>query len=343
MRKGRDLIEASRAFAAENPVRSWWYVVSTIGLLAGAAIALAQPVFWPLRLALSVLTGLTIVRGFILYHDYMHGALLRGSSLARMVLYPLGVLVMTPPKVWRETHNYHHAHTAKLVGSNIGSFATMTTQQWAEATPAQRRHYKLVRHPLTVLFAYFTVFMSEMCLMSFVRSPRKRWDSLIALLFNWAMTALIIATLGLPAFFFAYFLPLFVACMTGAYLFYAQHNFDGLHIQKREDWSYERAALESSSYMETGPVMGWFTGNIGYHHVHHLNPTIPFYRLPEAMAAIPELQGAGCTRLCLRDIASNFRLKLWDCSQGRMVGYPQAAARTRPPACAGGGQPVPSA
>lgn len=325
MRTGRDLIEATHEFMPESRLRSWWYLLSTTAILLALMFAAAQPIFWPLRLALALAAGLCCVREFILYHDYMHGALLRGSRLARVLLYPFGIFVMTPPKVWRETHNYHHNHTAQLVGSNIGSFATMTTQQWREATPAQRRHYKLVRHPLTVLFAYFTVFMMEMLLMSFLRAPRKRWDSLVALLANWAATAFLIVNFGVAVFFFAYFLPLFVATATGAYLFYAQHNFDGLQIQRREEWAYDRAALRSSSYMETGPLLSWFTGNIGYHHVHHLNPTIPFYRLPEAMARIPELHCAGKTRLTPSEIAANFRLKLWDCERGRMVGFPPVA------------------
>jgi omega-6 fatty acid desaturase (delta-12 desaturase) len=322
LRVGRDLIEASKAFAPESRLRSWWVLLSTTAVLIGAYALCWQPLFWPVRAALAVFAGLVTVREFILYHDYIHGALLRGSRLARVILYPFGVFVMTPPRVWRETHNYHHSHTAQIVGSNIGSYATMTTRQWAEATPAMRRYYKLVRHPLTVLFAYFTAFMLDMCLMSFLRSPRKRWDSLLALVANWAATGFIVWKFGFAVFFFGYFLPLFVAQATGAYLFYAQHNFDGLHIQPREDWAYDRAALESSSYMPTGPVMQWLTGNIGYHHVHHLNPTIPFYRLPEAMAAIPELQVAGVTRLTPADIVANFRMKLWDPDQGKMVGYP---------------------
>src|SRR5207302_9464338 len=112
----------------------------------------------------------------------------------------------------------------------------MAVGQWAEATPAQRRHYKLVRHPLTVLFAYFTAFMLDMCLMSFLRSPRKRWDSLLALLVNWALSALIVWKFGVGPFFFGYFLPLAIAHGLGAYLFYSQHNFEGLYIQKREEW-----------------------------------------------------------------------------------------------------------
>jgi omega-6 fatty acid desaturase (delta-12 desaturase) len=323
VRQGRDLIESTRAFMTESPARSWWAVLSTAGLLIAALAALSQPLFWPLRLTLSVATGLLVVRQFVLFHDYMHGALLRGSKVARVIFYPFAIHAMTPPKVWRETHNYHHAHTAQLVGSSIGSFATMTTQQWQEATPAARARYKLIRHPLTVLCAYFTIFMFDMCLMSFLRSPRKRWDSAVALLFNWGMTALLLWKFGVAVFFFAYFLPLFTATAVGAYLFYAQHNFEGLVIQKRESWCYDRAALLSSSFMELGPVLTYLTANIGYHHVHHLNPCIPFYRLPEVMAAVPELQDPKRVRLTAPVIAQSFDLKLWDPQLNRMVGYPE--------------------
>jgi omega-6 fatty acid desaturase (delta-12 desaturase) len=324
LRCGRDLVEASKCFTPESRLRSWWVLLSTTLLLVASLALLWRPLFWPLRLALAAFAGLVTVREFILFHDYMHGAILRGSKLARVILYPFGIFVMTPPRVWKETHNYHHNHTAQLVGSNIGSFATMTLSQWALATPAERRHYRIVRHPLTVLFAYFTAFMLDMCLMSFLRSPRKRWDSLLALFANWAATIVIVRNFGFAVFVFGYFLPLFIAHATGAYLFYAQHNFDGLVIQPREQWAYDRAALQSSSYMPTGPLLSWLTGNIGFHHVHHLNPTIPFYRLPEAMAAIPELQVPGITLLTPRDIAANFRMKLWDPERQRMVGYPRA-------------------
>jgi omega-6 fatty acid desaturase (delta-12 desaturase) len=146
---------------------------------------------------------------------------------------------------------------------------------------------------------------------------------LLALVVNIAASATIITLAGWTMFFYAFFLPLFVAFATGAYLFYAQHDFPELHVQPRERWEYTRAALESSSYMKLGSVMHWFTGNIGYHHVHHLNPAIPFYRLPEAMAAIPELQNPrGTTSLSPRDIARCFAVKLWDPATQQMVGYP---------------------
>ena len=324
MRTGRDLIDATRPFAAEKPHLSWWYVLSTLSVLAAGTLAAAQPMPWPLRLSLALFNALVIVRAFILYHDHLHGALLHRSLLAKALLYPIGYFVMAAPNVWRETHNYHHAHTAKLVGSNIGSYAMMSVEQWRASTKLQRLRYAFIRHPLNILVAYFTAFMLEMGLLSFLRSPRKRWDSLVAVLLNWAISAFLWVRFGPDVFFFCHFLPLAFATSMGAYLFYAQHNYGDAHIQPRENWSYNRAALESSSYMEMGPVMHWFTGNIGYHHVHHLNPGIPFYRLPEAMAAIPELQGTGATSLSPREIARCFGLKLWDPDKGRLVGYPEA-------------------
>jgi omega-6 fatty acid desaturase (delta-12 desaturase) len=107
----------------------------------------------------------------------------------------------------------------------------------------------------------------------------------------------------------------------GAYLFYAQHNFPAVELRDEAEWSYVHAALHSSSFIRMGRLMRWFTGNIGYHHVHHLNARIPFYRLPEAMAGIAELQSPRDTSLALRDVAACLRLKLWDRDQNRLVPF----------------------
>jgi omega-6 fatty acid desaturase (delta-12 desaturase) len=205
---------------------------------------------------------------------------------------------------------------------------------WARMNPRERLMYKAIRHPLTILFGYFTIFMFGMCLSSFVRAPKRNWSSGLAILINWVLTGLVIWLFGFEVFFFAFFLPIFIACASGGYLFYAQHNFPEIEIQPRETWSYTRAALESSSYMKTGRLMGWFTGNIGYHHVHHLNPRIPFYRLPEAMAGVPELQAPRTTSLSLSDIVACFRLKIWDPKVGKMVGYPREDAQVETEATA---------
>jgi acyl-lipid omega-6 desaturase (Delta-12 desaturase) len=195
---------------------------------------------------------------------------------------------------------------------------------WKQLTPRERWMYKAVRHPLTIFFAYFTVFMWGMCVASFQRNPKKNWDSILAVAIHVAAWPVLIVFAGWPVFLFSYFIPVFVATMLGAYLFYAQHNFPDMNVQPRDQWEYSRAAMESSSYMKTGPVLAWLTGNIGFHHVHHLNPNIPFYRLPEAMEKIPELQNPlGTTGLSPRQIVACFEQKLWDQESGRMVGYPE--------------------
>lgn len=331
-RSPKELLAASKAFQEENRARSWFHFVETwtvFGLLMAVisgALAPLHPVLgalW-LRVPLAVLEGLVVVRLFILYHDYMHLAYLRGSSVAKWIFYAYGVYVMTPPNAWRQSHNYHHAHTAKIVGSHVGSYLMVTTDMWAKMSPKERSQYKMLRHPALIFFAYFTVFAIGMCWSPFRRNPQKNWDSLLALAVQLAGNVAVFFFFGWDVWLCAWFLPLFVATMAGAYLFYAQHNYPEMNVQPRETWEYTRAALESSSYMKLGPVMHWLTGNIGYHHVHHLNPGIPFYRLPEAMAGIPELQQPlGTTTLWPRDIVRCFQQKLWDQEQGKMVGYPE--------------------
>lgn len=321
-RTGRELLAAAKEFASESRARSWFHVVETLAVMGGLLAATAYAPAWWMKLPLAVLAGFVAVRMFILYHDFQHFAILRGSTLASVIMGIYGVYVLTPPNVWRQTHNYHHAHTAKIVGSHVGSYLMVTTDIWEKMSAKERLVYKAYRHPLTVFFAYFTVFFYGMCISSFLRQKRKNWDSLVAVLVHAGAAVVIPWQFGFEAYFFVWLLPIFVATMVGAYLFYAQHNYEDIHVQPRESWEYTRAALESSSFMEMNPVMHWLTGNIGYHHVHHLNPTIPFYRLPEAMAAIPELQNPGKTSLHPREIVRCFSLKLWDPASGRMVGYP---------------------
>jgi omega-6 fatty acid desaturase (delta-12 desaturase) len=121
--------------------------------------------------------------------------------------------------------------------------------------------------------------------------------------------------------FWSLMLPLVLATGLGSYLFYAQHNFPGAQFQDEDSMDFVTAALTTSSYIPMNPVLRWFTGNIGYHHVHHLNAHIPFYRLPEAMAHLPELQTPGVTSLNPVSIYRCLRLKLWDPQKQRMVGY----------------------
>jgi omega-6 fatty acid desaturase (delta-12 desaturase) len=321
--EGNELVAVTRRFAAEDRAKSWGYLISTFAVLAlTTAVAGAAP-WLALRLAGSVVSGLVIVRVFILAHDFHHAAILRKSKVAGAIFTVYGLLVLTPARAWRQTHNYHHANTAKIVGGQIGSFPVMTTEMWKRAPRGKRFAYAAARHPLTILFGYVTIFLLGNCVAAFVRNPKENWDSAAAPVLHGLVAFALAYFFGIGVAITAFVLPVAIACAAGGYLFYAQHNFPGIHLQPRQTWTFARAALESSSYLAMGPVMSWFTGEIALHHVHHLNAAIPFYRLREAMAAIPELQIAPGTSLRPRDVVACLRLKLWDPAAQKMVGYPE--------------------
>ena len=325
MRTGPELIVATKAYAQDVSSKSWWEVLSTGFLFA---VALAGTV-WNFHLAAklfcSVLSGLLMMRFFVIYHDQQHHAILPRSRVAEALMRGFGVLMLSASSVWRSSHNHHHNHNSKLRGSHIGSFPIMTSAQFLKSSPKERSLYMAMRHPLTILFGYFTTFLYGMCVAPFLDDPKEHWDCLLALLLHIAIGVALFFWKGWEAVLLTQTLPHFVTYAVGTYIFYAQHNFPSVSFNEKAGWTYEKAALESSSYLRTGRIMAWFTGNIGYHHVHHLNAKIPFYRLPEVMAAIPELQSPKITSFHPLEIARCLRLKVWDVGAQRMTGVPDAA------------------
>jgi len=320
MLNGKELILATKPFAREIRYKSWLYTCSTlILLLLSLAGTLLMPHF-SLQLCCSILSGLLIVRMFVIYHDHQHHTILHRSWLANLIMTGFGIYVLAPTSIWKRSHDHHHKHNSKLFSADIGSYPIFTRKKFQSLPAGQQRTYLAIRHPLTIAFGYLSMFLLGMCLKPFLSSPRKHIDSLLALMLHIAATVLVILLMGWQSWLFFIFIPFFVACGIGAYLFYAQHNFPGVSFNTNEDWCYHEAALLSSSYIEMNPVMAWFTGNIGYHHIHHLNARIPFYRLPETMKAIPALQQPKTTSLRVRDIYACFQLKVWDADSKKMVG-----------------------
>ena len=170
------------------------------------------------------------------------------------------------------------------------------------------------------LFSYIFAFVLGTCIRSLVASPRRHWDSLLALIFHYALMVVLVIATGWQLMFLGFLLPMVISHAIGSYLFYAQHNFPSATFEDKNGWTYIKAALNSSSYMKMNPLMEWFTANIGYHHIHHVNAKIPFYRLPEAYRAIPELQKAKETSLNPGEIIRCFQLKVWDAEKREMVG-----------------------
>jgi omega-6 fatty acid desaturase (delta-12 desaturase) len=318
MLTNKDLLIASRKFAHENRRRSWWHVCSTLAVaLALAAIACSE-LHWGTRVLTSGLLGLVIVRIFVLYHDYQHGTILRRSWAGKVLMDVVGLAMLTPPSGWNRSHNHHHAHNSKLSAPDIGTYPLMTVDQYRNAGRAQKALYLVQRHPVTMGLGYLTVFLYGMCIRPFLANPRRHWDGALSVLCHGALLFWF-GWNGMDDLVCAALLPSAFASAIGAYLFYAQHNYPGVQLQPASGWEYTNAALDSSSYIQMGPLMSWFTANIGYHHVHHLNPRIPFYRLPEAMRALSALQTPGTSSLGTADIRGCLRLKLWDPDTQRLV------------------------
>lgn len=328
-RTHRDLGQLTRNFAREDLKLSWRLWLETWAVLLVAIVGTLLPVSIWIRGLFSVLMGLTTVRLFIFYHDYLHGALFRGDSKAKIPMWIYGILTLNPPNVWKRSHNYHHQNNAQIATASIGSFPVMTVEQYQSSSLWERALYLAARHPITIFLGYVPIFILGMCLKSYLTDPRRHWDSGVALVVHFAILGLL-SLAGWDVVLLTFVIPQSIACGLGAYLFYIQHNFPGVLLKPRTEWTYAFAALHSSSYMMGNPFVHWFTGNIGYHHVHHLNPLIPFYRLPETMAAVPELQCPKRTSLAPWDIYECLRLKLWDPSLRKMIGLREYRRRRHP-------------
>ncbi len=320
MRSGKELILATKPFAKEVRSKSWLYTLSTLFLLITALTGTLVLPHIVLKILCSMLSGLLIVRMFVIYHDYQHHTILTRSRLANCIMTAFGIYILTPPSIWKRSHDHHHNHNSKLFSASIGSYPVATVGKFNKMTRAEKLGYLAVRHPLNIAMGYITIFIVGMCCSSFLSSPKRHADALVALVLHIAAAVCVVVFLGWQAWLLLFFIPFLVACAIGSYLFYAQHNFPGVTFASNKDWAYDKAALESSSYMVMHPVMAWFTANIGYHHIHHLNAKIPFYRLPEAMQQIPELQHCKTTSLKPAEIVACFRLKVWNPEKGRMTG-----------------------
>jgi acyl-lipid omega-6 desaturase (Delta-12 desaturase) len=320
MLQGRDLILATKPFAKEIRTKSWYLALSTLFLLL---LALAGTVFLPfllLKIASSIIAGLLLIRMFIIYHDHQHHTILTKSTVANVIMTFVGIYMLSPTSIWKRSHDHHHNNNSKLFSASIGSYPIATRKKFLDMSGKERFVYLTIRHPVTIAFGYFSMFIFGMCIGSFVSNPKKHYDSLLALILHVCTAVLIFWLLGWQTWFLLFFLPFLIAFGLGAYLFYAQHNFPGVTFCENKNWAYEKAALESSSFMEMNPVMAWFTGNIGYHHIHHLNSKIPFYRLPEVMNHFSELQNCKTTSLKIKEVLACFRLKIWDQEKNKMIG-----------------------
>lgn len=302
-------------------------VASTVALFALSAWGMWRCLavgYW-LSLLVALPTAGLLVRLFILQHDCGHGALFRSQKLNRLVGRILGIATMTPYDCWRRQHALHHAANGQLDHRGVGDVVMLTLREYGDASPWTRWRYRCYRHPL-ILFGFgpFTFFAVMQRLPWLIPNKWKRerlsihlTNLLLALLFLAAA-----AVVGPWTFLMLYAPVLFLAASAGSWLFFVQHQFNPTYWRRDGQWDYQRAALEGSSFLDLPWPLSWFTANIGYHHIHHLDSRIPNYALPACHASHPTLQGVNTMTLLagLRCV----RLKLWDEAAQTMITFRQA-------------------
>lgn len=302
--------------------------VSFIGLCALMYVTLDISIW--LTLALAVPAAGFVVRIFILQHDCGHGALFRSRTLNDWVGRVCGLVTLTPYANWRRQHALHHANWNNLDRRESGAdiYSTCLTTTEYRALPArQRLLYRLARHPLIALVLLPPLVFLALYRLPFDTPASWRRERLSVHGTNLALIALF-TTLGLTLGFGAVALVqlpiMVVAAIIGVWLFSVQHRFEGTRWFRRDDWSAPSASLRGTSFLRLPGLLRWFTGNIGYHHVHHLNARIPNYRLAECHDANPALRAA--PTLSLGTALRSSTLWLWDEERGRMVGFAEARA-----------------
>ena len=277
--------------------------------------------YW-LTLLLAVPAAGFMVRLFIIQHDCGHGAFFRHRAANSWLGRVLGVLTLTPYDYWKRNHALHHATSSNLDRRGIGDIEMLTVQEYRSKPLVGRLLYRCYRNPLVmfVVGPAYMFFLQHRLPFHQMRDGWRPWISTMAT--NAAIALAVVAMAGLVGLrpFLMVHLPIMLmAASMGVWLFYVQHQFEGVTWARSGSWTHHDAALTGSSYYDLPGWLRWFTGNIGIHHVHHLNSRIPYYRLPKVLQEYPELKAVG--RLTLMDSLKGVRLSLWCETRKKLVSF----------------------
>ena len=288
---------------------------------------LSLDVNYALTLLLSLPAAGLLTRLFIIQHDCGHGCFFHSPRANHTVGFVLGVLTLTPYQYWRRTHALHHAGSGDLDRRDFGEIQTLTVREYVALSRWRRLGYRLYRNMfvLLVLGPFYQFVIKHRLPLDAPRAWKREWRSVMAT--NLALAAVLVTasfTIGLGRFALVHLPIVVVSGAFGVWLFYVQHQFEDTYWENHPEWDFHRAGAEGSSFFDLPPVLHWFTGNIGYHHVHHLSSRIPNYSLRRCMDENPELQHV--TRLTLGQSLKCARLKLWDEEAHRLVGCGEVQA-----------------
>ncbi|MUG44252.1 fatty acid desaturase [Paenibacillus woosongensis] len=311
------------------PLALLWY---------GAYLSLSVS-YW-LTLPITIIAGGFLVRTFIIFHDCCHQSFFK-SRLANEILGTItGVLTLCPYQQWKNTHSIHHATSSNLDKRGVGDMWLLTIDEYMAASAWTKFVYRMYRNPFMMLvIGPIYIFLVAY---RFNRKDARRKERISTYVTNVSLVglyALLIWAIGWQAFVLVQLPIFFISGMLGIWLFYVQHQFEHSYFEHDEEWEYVNAAVEGSSYYKLPKILQWITGNIGFHHVHHLSPKVPNYNLEKAHEATPPLQKA--TTITIRTSLQSLRFRLWDERSKTFVSFKELREVRRKPTATAGHKPSP--
>ncbi|HEX2253959.1 MAG TPA: fatty acid desaturase [Thermoanaerobaculia bacterium] len=322
--------EILKPYKRAHDGKALWQLATTAALFAGVwwAMLASLQVGWWLTWLLAIPAAGLFTRLFIFQHDCGHGAFFRSQKVNNAVGSVLGVVTLFPYHYWRRTHAIHHATHGDLDRREFGDIVTITVDEYRGRSRWGRLAYRLYRNlfVLLVIGPTYQFVIKHRLPLDAPRDWKREWASVLWTNLGIAAAVTVLATtVGLVPFLMVQAPIIVLGGALGVWLFYVQHQFEDTYWEHNPQWEFHRAAFEGSSFLDLPRVLHWFTGNIGYHHIHHLSSRIPNYELPRCMAENPELQHV--TRFGLLESLRCSRLKLWDEESRRLIGFRELARR----------------
>ena len=319
-----DLAKTVQPFTRPDRKKAIWQIINTLvpyfALWALMVVMVRQGYpYWSV-LAVSVVAAAFQVRIFILFHDCCHGSFFGTPRANRILGYVTGILTFTPFEQWRRSHAMHHDTVGDLDRRGVGDIWTLTAEEFEAAPRWKQLVYRLIRNPFFILtLGTPIVFLISQRYFHGLDRRRERWSVVITNIALAAIITIAAMTIGIETYLMIQIPSTFLAGAAGLWLFYVQHQFEGTYWARHENWDPMRAALEGSSFYELPRVLQWFTGNIGFHHVHHVQQRIPNYNLERCYHDVPALQKV--KPLTLLASLRCARLHIWDERSQRLTGY----------------------